>query len=261
VFAPHESQQATGCLEFKESAASHAQEGNVILSQVNEAEWLSSLGSLPPWEMPGGPILVIAPHPDDETLAVGGLIAAARQRGVDVTVAAVTDGEKAYLEPSAEAQKLGALRRREQEEALAQLGVAKAKIIRFGLPDSGLRSRQAGLAEWLTPLISRETNVIAPWRGDFHPDHEACGRAAASVAEQVGASLSFYFFWTWHRGTPELLEGLALRSFALENDLLEAKLSALDCHRSQLVREGGSPILPEAFLAPARRPFEILALA
>ena len=233
----------------------------MFLSQVSEIEWLSSLGSLPPWEMPAGPILVIAPHPDDETLAVGGLIAAARQRGVDVTVAAVTDGENAYLERTVEAQELGALRRREQEEALARLGVAKEKIIRFGLPDSGLRSRQAGLAEWLAPLISKATNVIAPWPGDFHPDHEACGRAAASVAEQVGAPLSFYFFWTWHRGTPELLDGLDLRSFALGIDLLDAKLSALDCHQSQLVREGGTPILPEAFLEPVRRPFEILALA
>ena len=233
----------------------------MTLSQVSEAEWISSLGNLPPWEMPAGPILVIAPHPDDETLAVGGLIAAACQQGVDVTVAAVTDGENAYLEGMAAAQKLGVLRRLEQEQALARLGVEKEKIVRFGLPDSGLRSRQAGLAEWLAPVISKETHVIAPWPGDFHPDHEACGRAAAGVARQVGAPLSFYFFWTWHRGNPELLDGLALRSFALDVQLLQAKQDALACHRSQLVREGGTPILPEASLAPARRPFEVLALA
>ena len=232
----------------------------MILSQVAEEEWLSSLEDLPPWEMPDSPILVIAPHPDDETLGVGGLIAAARQQGIDVTVAAVTDGENAYLQDLAQAQKLASLRRREQEGALARLGVPAEKMIRFGLPDSGLAGREGALAEWMAPLISKDTCVIAPWAGDFHPDHEACGRAAAAVARQAGASISYYFFWTWHRGTPELLDGLDLRSFELTPGELAAKLDALDCHQSQLVREGGMPILPNAFLEPARRSFEVLAI-
>lgn len=229
----------------------------MITSIVNEAEWLDMLSGFPAWEPPALPMLIVAPHPDDETLGAGGLIAAQHSRGIDIRVAAVTDGERAY----SDAPELAGQRRLEQTEALARLGVRSDKIFRFELPDSQVQNHEGNLAERLRSLISRESHVVAPWTGDFHPDHQACGRAAEQVAREAGATVSFYFFWTWHFGTPDALRDLRLFRFPLNPNLLRAKSEALLCHRSQLFRESGDPVLPPSLLGPARRPFEVFAAA
>ena len=226
----------------------------MIESLVNEPAWLPVLTALPVWEPTTAPMLIVAPHPDDETLGAGGLIAAQRARDVDVTVAAVTDGERAYPDEG-----LAALRRPEQTAALARLGVAADKIIRFGLPDSDVTSHEHTLLERLQPLITNNTHVIAPWVNDFHPDHTACGRAAEQIARQVGAKLTFYFFWTWHFATPDILHSLHCGRFLLSPALLAAKNEALNCHPTQLIRASDDPVLPESLLLPARRPFEVFA--
>ena len=227
----------------------------MIVSVVDEPDWLAALTPLPAWNPPAVRTLVVVPHPDDESLAVGGVIRAQTLRGTDTTIVAVTDGENAYDGVSG----LGEVRRVEQTKALARLGVSSDRIIRFGLPDSDVASHEQRLVRDLMPLVSRDTHLIAPWKGDFHPDHQSCGHAAAEVARQTGAKFVSYFFWTWHFGTIALLSGLPLRRFPLTPDLLKAKSDALSCHQSQLIREGGDPILPASLLAPASRPFEIFA--
>jgi LmbE family N-acetylglucosaminyl deacetylase len=202
-------------------------------------------------------MLIVAPHPDDEVLGVGGLIATQRMRGLEVIVAAVTDGENCY--PGSFG--LREIRQIEQEGALHRLGVDRANIVRFRITDSSVALREMELIEGLMQLVCDDTHIVAPWPGDFHPDHEACGRAAAEVARRTGSALSFYFFWTWHRGTVELISELPLSSLALNRDMVLAKTEALLHHRSQLVRESGDPILPELLLAPARRPYEVFLSA
>jgi LmbE family N-acetylglucosaminyl deacetylase len=220
---------------------------------IHESEWLSCLSGLSTWQPPSIPTLVIAPHPDDETLGAGGLIATLRARGVDVHVVAVTDGENAYED----GVDLAPVRQREQAEALALLGVEPDQITRLHLTDSGLAGSEDLLLALLLPLTSGEMHIIAPWTGDFHPDHEVCGRAAERVARQKQARLTSYFFWTWHRGKIDTLHGLPLVCFPIGEEQQRAKRSALLCHRSQLEHASGQPILPEYLLAPAYRPFEV----
>jgi LmbE family N-acetylglucosaminyl deacetylase len=200
--------------------------------------------------------LVVAPHPDDETLGAGGLIAAQRSRGIEVTVVAVTDGEMAYGETPG----LGQLRQKEQENALAILGVQADDIVRLRLPDSSVQSSEDCLANVLADLVSPDTDIVAPWRGDFHPDHETCGRVAERVSKIIGATLTSYFFWTWHRGAPQLLSDLDLVVMPLSENQLRAKRRALLEHRSQLSWPGADPILPESLLEPARRSFEVFLI-
>jgi LmbE family N-acetylglucosaminyl deacetylase len=225
----------------------------MIVPVTNEAEWASALTVAQAWDPPATKTLVVSPHPDDETLATGGLIASLISKGVDVVVAAVTDGEGAYAEYS----DLAGVRRKEQRGALERLGLSAHQIVRLGIPDRYVAGHEPELIELLLPLVDQETHIIAPWPQDFHPDHEACGRAAQEVAVRTGAKLSFYFFWTWHRGTPAMVKGLQLRSFALSQEQLICKTEALLHHHSQLAHPSGEPILPELLLAPARRPFEI----
>jgi LmbE family N-acetylglucosaminyl deacetylase len=214
---------------------------------------MSRLEEIPSWQPLVKHVLVVAPHPDDETLGAGGFIATLRLRGIEVTVVAITDGENAYPEMP----QLGQIREREQVEALNRLGVDQNHIFRFRLPDSGLTECEQLLTECLLSVVSDGMHLLAPWCRDFHPDHEACGRAAKVVAERKKVPLTSYFFWTWHRGTTELLDGMKLVSFRLGGRELRAKRDALACHRSQLEHPSGLPILPEYLLEPTRRPFEV----
>jgi LmbE family N-acetylglucosaminyl deacetylase len=229
----------------------------MIVPLVKENTWLEALQTLPAWLPTTAPVVIVSPHPDDETLGTGGFIASQRAQGIDVGVVAVTDGENAY----SNSPELGKLRRVEQEDALKCLGVPKQKIFRFGLPDSSVESRESDLTEKLSRLVTANTYLIAPWKGDFHPDHQACGRAAEEVARRNGATLVSYFFWTWHFGEPSLLAGMNMYRFPLDEEALRSKGIALSRHRSQLIRTGEEPILPERLLGPARRPFEVFAFA
>ena len=225
----------------------------MVTPLVREDEWRSRLVGLPQWQPPLSPAVIVVPHPDDETLGTGGLIARLRSHGTEVTIVAVTDGENAYPDTAG----LGEVREREQTAALARLGVGPDHIRRLRFPDSCVAANEQRLLDVLVTLISADSHVLAPSRGDFHPDHEACGRAAEAVAKIRQAQLTSYFFWAWHRGTPALLDEVGLVSFPLNESERAAKHDALLCHQSQLQHVSGSPILPEDLLAPALRPFEV----
>lgn len=200
------------------------------------------------------PTLLLAPHPDDETLGAGGLILRLRSKGVPVTVVAVTDGEHAY----ADAPALGPVRVKEQAEALDRLGVPGHRIHRFHLPDRYVADHEDELARRLLSLLSPGMHLVAPWPQDFHPDHEAVGRAAARAAQSLGGvNVTYYLFWTWHRGTPDCLAGLSMAKLPLTPREVERKLYALEAHASQFEDANEEPILNAALLAPARRPFEV----
>ena len=230
----------------------------MITPLVEEEEWLPVLENLPFFEAGLEPLVVISPHPDDESLGLGGLVAFQRSRSVPVTIIAVTDGENAY---GTGHPQLRRIRQKEQSDAIRELGVNQSKLIRLGLTDSGLQSRKDQIVEGIAPYITSRHHILAPWTHDFHPDHEACAWAADKVARRVGARLSWYFFWTWHRGTPAMLKGTSLSVFPLSAELRNAKLRAIQAHRSQLEHPGGEPILPENLLAPAKRSFEVFAAA
>jgi LmbE family N-acetylglucosaminyl deacetylase len=229
----------------------------VIVPLTDDQTWLEHFASLTPFRIPNGSLLVVAPHPDDETLGAGALIATLRAEGVPVTIAAATDGENAYDTGAEERIALGVTREHEQQQALALLGVDASAIHRFRLTDSGLAAREAELTQRLMKLAVPGMTLLAPWSGDFHPDHEACARAAAAVAAAKDLPLISYFFWTWHRGTPDLLEGLPLQRFDPAPEMLAAKAHALSKHQSQLEHADGEPILPSRLLGPARWPFEV----
>lgn len=220
---------------------------------VSETKWAPVWQAATPWQPSDRNMLVIAPHPDDETLAAGGLIARQTSRDVPIHVVAVTDGENAYNDGI----DLTFRRSLEQTSALKRLGVDFSSITRLKLTDSGISAQEELLAELLMPFVSQDTHILAPWTGDFHPDHEACGRAACEVARRSGAALTFYFFWTWHRGRPGLLNGLPLKSVSLSVEDQLAKAEAMSQYRSQLEHASGQPILPEELLWPARQSCEV----
>jgi LmbE family N-acetylglucosaminyl deacetylase len=228
----------------------------VLAPITGEQAWIESLLGVEKWSAEPKPTVVVAPHPDDETLGAGGLIAMQQARRVPVKLLAVTNGEAAYPDfPD-----LGRTRQIEQTEAAEALGVRADTIVRFGLRDSAVAESEPELTDRIAAAIDSDTLLVAPWHRDPHPDHEACGRAAAAAANRTGATLISYFFWTWHRLEAECLEGLPLGLFMLSTEARARRARALTCHRSQLSRDAGTPILPEILLAPARRPFETFVI-
>jgi LmbE family N-acetylglucosaminyl deacetylase len=226
---------------------------STIVPLTPEAEWLPAFVNLADWEPPFVPTLVLAPHPDDETLGAGGLIAKLRRAGVPVTIVAITDGENAY----AGTPRLGDIRVLEQNEAVQRLGVPKHMIHRLHLPDRDVSDYEDQLVKLLLPLVTADVHLVAPWQHDFHPDHEAAGRAAARVAQSKNVPITYYVFWTWHRGIPAMLHGLPVAKLLLSEAELKSKLHALQAHVSQFEHGDGQPILSPELLVPAQRPFEV----
>jgi LmbE family N-acetylglucosaminyl deacetylase len=226
---------------------------------TSEAAWTAALAGVASWT-PNYPdykdAVVLAPHPDDETLGAGGLIATLRTLGVDVSVLAVTDGEAAYPDNFG----LGEIRRQEQEQALYELGVERWKITRLRLPDSAVSQHEEQLVALIQPQVGEHTLLVAPWEFDPHPDHEATGRAAERVATLVGAKLISYVFWTWRWKDVEALAEVPLVRLELDERAQAARSAALAKHKTQLEHVSGSPILTDELLAPTRRPFETFVL-
>lgn len=225
--------------------------------QTDDRTWLKHLAYAPEFTPPTHHLMVIVPHPDDETLGAGGLIRSMASAGIPVSILAVTDGENAYDIPEDQRKALAEQRIAEQEAALSILSVQSDQILRLHLQDSGLHECTGELTEHLIAAVKPGMTLLAPWIGDFHPDHVACARAATHVAERMNLPLLSYFFWTWHRGTPDLINALPLRRFQLSPEQQAVKYNALSMHRSQLEWPDGEPILPEALLGPARWPFEV----
>ena len=197
-------------------------------------------------------LVVVAAHPDDEVLAVGGLLRQAATAGNRPLLLWATDGEASH--PGSTAIGPADLARRrpaESEEALRRLGVLH-RSVRLGLPDGGLTPRAGALANSISAVVRPGTVVLAPWRGDGHPDHDACGRAAATAAQKSGAILVEYPVWAWHWAGPgdDRLPWTTAQRVPLDDPTRSAKSAAVEAFTSQIDDSGPEPA-DAAVLSPA----------
>jgi LmbE family N-acetylglucosaminyl deacetylase len=203
-----------------------------------------------------GKVVVVAPHPDDETLGVGGMLHDLSRHGWRAVVVAVTDGEAAYgREDPARVARLRRVRPLEQARALFRLA-REAELVRLGIPDAAVARHQPELVEALVPVASGATLLISTWRGDGHPDHEATATASARVAVEVGVPFVEFPIWAWHWATPDDLPCARLRGWRLSPAALETKRQALRAFRSQTVAAEGPPALPPHVVARFLRTIE-----
>lgn len=208
---------------------------------------------------PAGHYLVIAPHPDDETLTVGGLIALLVLRGADVHVLGVTDGGNAYPEHIGH-DELARVRRGEQIVAVEHLGVSADRLTSLGFRDGDVAEHEDELVEAIAHMSTPSTTIVAPWVHDVHADHEAVGRAAQRAAEKTGCSVWFSLFWAWHHAPVASMNDVDLIRIDIDDAVQTEKAAALHCHASQLQFAGVDPILGAGTLEPARWPCEYFVL-
>jgi LmbE family N-acetylglucosaminyl deacetylase len=205
-------------------------------------------------------VVVLAPHPDDEVLGVGGLMSCCARRGVTVEIVAVTDGEAALPSLRGGPEILRALRRQERAAALASLGLDPS-VHELGLPDGAVEDHEAELVGRLGQLLDATSICVSPWRRDGHPDHDATGRAAVLACRARGARLVEYPIWAWHWATPAAgLPVGALRRLELSAADRARKAEAIERFTTQIRPVVEAPddevVLPPAVLERFGRSFE-----
>jgi LmbE family N-acetylglucosaminyl deacetylase len=219
----------------------------------------------------GDRLMVFAPHPDDESLACGGLIQRAQAVGAPVLVVIATDGDanpwpqrliekRWHLGPDA-ARRWGALRGREARAALQSLGVGEDNARFLHWADQGLTKRlmdqgEASVAQ-LRQLIRehRPTLVAMPSILDSHPDHSALALMLKAALHAEGNSARLLSYWL-HGRTVAAAEGMVSWLPLTPAELAAKRIAAL-CHVSQ-TRFGTSRLLrfvgaSEEFRQPVAR--------
>lgn len=201
-------------------------------------------------------VLLVAAHPDDETIGAGRLVA-----GCPLPVRAVTltAGERCVEHPEVSPAELADRRLAEWTDALGGLGVEPVATERW--PDGSLSDVAGPVAQLLGRLAGSDTAILAPWRHDPHPDHMAAGHAAAAAAAMRGARLIEYPVWApyWMRPEQVRATGFEVQGVRTPADRHRAWQRAIDCYRSQFepLRPGWPPVIPRSLLT--RHPVQLLA--
>jgi LmbE family N-acetylglucosaminyl deacetylase len=187
------------------------------------------------------PFVVVAPHPDDESLACGGLIAEACRQGLRGKVVIVSDGARSH--PNSKTyppDRLRSLREEEATQAGAELGLRPDEMLFLGLPDrfvpyKGEEAERAigSLVECVREIGAR--SLFVSWRHDPHCDHEASYRIAREAQRRVGGVRMFEYV-VWGHTLPPSTEIDPVRSgfrIHVDQEALEKKRRAIAAHRSQ----------------------------
>jgi LmbE family N-acetylglucosaminyl deacetylase len=184
------------------------------------------------------PVLVMAPHPDDESLGCGGLIAACCEAGIPIEVVLLTDGAGSHPgsishPPAALAQ----LRLQEMLGALESLGMGDGLLHEMGWPDQHAPATGPDFSRAVTQVVALvqligARSIVAAWAHDPHCDHEAGAAIAAAAAHMTRTRHLAYPVWGWMLPP----DAMVAHRPALRLDIarhLPAKRRAVACHRSQ----------------------------
>lgn len=180
-------------------------------------------------------VLVIAPHPDDEVLGVGGTLARHAQAGAETTVVIVTRGTTPPFEAALIEQG-----RREAVAVHSVLGVQQAQFLDFPaaaldtVPHRDLNAALASVVAKLRPQV-----VYVPFSGDIHADHQAvfdsamvaCRPSAPWVPSEI---LAYETLSETNWNAPYLSPGFHPNQFVDISAQLDLKLRALAMYGSQM---------------------------
>jgi LmbE family N-acetylglucosaminyl deacetylase len=194
-------------------------------------------------ELTGGrPFVVLSPHPDDETLGTGGLIAEARAAGQEVDVIVVTDGSGSHPRSKQyPRQRLVDVRYSEVHQAGLALGLKPDRIVFLGLPDTMAPKSgpQFDAAVEDTLNVIRRSEAVAlfvTWERDPHCDHEASAELAKTVRRMnPGLKLWAYPIWGWHIEASAEIHQTFPWAHRIDISLYrDRKLKAIAAHASQM---------------------------
>lgn len=182
-------------------------------------------------------VLVILPHPDDESFGVAGLIAQKRKAGIPVTYACGTLGEMGRNMGNplfANRESLPHIRKKELEDACKAMDLQDLRLL--GLRDKTLEFEDDELlADMIGKIIDdvEPTLIVTFYPGHgVHPDHDACGAAVIRALKRRPIEkrpVTYCMAFSNNRfeiiGEPDICITI--------KDVADIKLNALKAHRSQ----------------------------
>jgi LmbE family N-acetylglucosaminyl deacetylase len=209
---------------------------------AGEDVWRSLAARAAPLELDGaGGWLILCPHPDDETLGAGGLIASLAARHTPAWIVFLTSGEASHIgavrwKPT----RVARTRRREAHRALNALGHPNARTIHLGWRDGnppplgGAAFRRS--CQYLAALCrSRDIrNIATTWRGEAHCDHRAAYEIGAMLMKRCRTRLFEYIVWGWtDRSLEANLGELEVQSLDISTNRKSCE-TAIQQHRTQV---------------------------
>lgn len=219
-----------------------------------------------------GKTLIVAPHPDDESLGCGGTIALLCKYNCEVSALTMSDGTLSH--PNSlkfPAEKLRDLRENEMISALGILGVPAEKVSFFRFRDRRVPDEStfdfAAAVEKVSNYLSENQpqTILAPWRRDPHPDHRATWQIfnRANEIHNRRFRMLEYPIWLWEMAENEDLpqsENIKIHRLNIES-VAAIKQRAINAHVSQttdLIDDDPQAFrLSKEVLAHFAAPFEI----
>lgn len=142
--------------------------------------------------------VVIAPHPDDETLGAGATIMRKVDAGTAVHLVVATDGSKS---PTGDPAAVAATRAGELASACAVLGLSPGDVTRLPFVDAELDGGDDTLVQAIAEVVlaQRPDDVLVTAETDPHEDHAALGAATRRALAGTGIRLLAYPIWQFER--------------------------------------------------------------
>ncbi len=206
-------------------------------------ERISNLRLLKPDEIGSG--MVVAPHPDDETLGCGGTAALLLRAGFSVQFLFVSDGTLSHPNSRKFPKiRLRDLRQSEACDAVRVLGATEDDVEFLAFPDRSVPDRESIFFEsavrLVVSILTRKPTktIFIPWQNDPHSDHKATWQIFTEAVSrlEVRPRILQYPIWLWEMGEEaDLLAIGKMKKWRVDiTDAIEIKRSALMAHQSQV---------------------------
>lgn len=179
-------------------------------------------------------ILVIAAHPDDEVLGVGGTIAKHISNGDEVFVVYVTSGE--YQNYDGKIIKNEEIAMKEARKSIEVLGVKKENLILLNLYKSKEVKYESKLIEELNKIIdNKKIDIIyTHWDDDVHQDHSAIGKATLNAGRHIPTILMYRS--NWYASTKQF----NCNFYSDISNFMDLKIKALKEHKTEVKHRGNN---------------------
>lgn len=147
-----------------------------------------------------GPVVILAAHPDDETLGCGGLIARRAAEGRRVVVVVITDGRALLgrfgIDRDPSPAEVAQMRKEETRRAVDILSGGRAEVLYLDVENERLVAEQADVVRRVTALVGdlKPGELYAPSPFEGHAEHVATNeiaRAACDATRACGALLEY----------------------------------------------------------------------
>jgi LmbE family N-acetylglucosaminyl deacetylase len=200
--------------------------------------------------------LVLAPHPDDETLGCGATIMRKLAAGTAVYVVIAADGRHAYYSSKLSVDALVEIREEEARRACAILGLACENIVFLRFEDRRLADHRGLLRDHLFDIFDtmKPEEIFVSSVVDNHPDHRVLaelGRELAQARRDQVPVLYEYPIWFWDPRIWRVTRLLELRPRVVRTEEFRTrKREAIATYLSQVTNSIG-----ETRRAPLRQGF------